>query len=94
MGLWPQGSAPTRMMWPLPMRGDSRTCQVSREPGLGHTSWEGLSARYTPLHRQPGPLGSFKYLGPNLCGHKALKFAEVTDFEMCDLERVNAGSES
>lgn len=38
MALWPQGSAPTRMMWPLPMRGSCRSYQVSRELELGQTS--------------------------------------------------------
>lgn len=53
-----------------------------------------------PLHT-PGSLVPWdKYLGPKLCGHKALIFTEVTGFERCDLERVkvpqpeNAGSES
>lgn len=38
MGLWPQGSAPTRMTWPLPMRSGCRSYQVSKELGLGKTS--------------------------------------------------------
>lgn len=66
MGLWPQGSALTRMMWPSPMRGDCGNCQVNRDPGLGKTSWEGPSGRYrspTPT-QQHGPLGPFGYLGP------------------------------
>lgn len=55
----------------------------------------------SPPPPTPGSLGPWdKYLGPNLCGHKALIVTEATGFERCDLERVkvtqpeNAGSES
>lgn len=58
MGLWPRGSAPTRMMWPLPMRGGCRSYQVSRELGLAKTSWEGPSDRCGPQ----GSLGPWCHL--------------------------------
>lgn len=39
--------------------------------------------------RQPEPLGSFRYVGPNLCGHKGPYIYRYNcDFERCDFEWV------
>ena len=76
MGLWPRGSAPTRMMWPLPTRGSCRNYQVSGELGLGQTSWERPSGRHGP----PGSLGPWCHLDisvPASVTIKSLTFAGV-----------------